>query len=76
MFVDGEFWHGHPTLCQIPKTRTSWWVAKIKGNRSRDRRQNCALREAGWTVVRVCQHELKTAAVLRKLRRGGLLPVG
>jgi DNA mismatch endonuclease (patch repair protein) len=73
VFVDGEFWHGHPTLCQIPRARRSWWTAKIEGNKRRDRRQNRVLRAAGWTVVRVWQHELKTPAVLRKLRQGGLL---
>ncbi len=72
MFVDGEFWHGHPTRCQIPQTRRAWWIAKIESNKRRDRRQNRALRAAGWTVVRVWQHELKTSAVLRKLKRGGL----
>jgi len=72
VFVDGEFWHGHPTRCQIPQARRSWWAAKIESNKRRDRRQNRALRVAGWTVVRVWQHELKTPAVLRKLKRGGL----
>lgn len=73
VFVDGEFWHGHPTRCRIPQTRRSWWAAKIEGNKRRDRLQNRALRAAGWIVVRVWQHELKKPAVLRKLRRGGLL---
>jgi DNA mismatch endonuclease (patch repair protein) len=72
VFVDGEFWHGHPTRCQIPQARRSWWAAKIESNKRRDRRQNRALRVAGWTVVRVWQHELKTPAVLRKLKRGEL----
>jgi len=73
VFVDGEFWHGHPTRCQIPQARRAWWAATIESNKRRDRRQNRALRAAGWTVVRVWQHELKTSAVLRKLKRGGLL---
>lgn len=73
VFVDGEFWHGHPTLARIPATRRAWWAAKIEGNRRRDRMQNRALRAAGWTVIRIWQHELKTSACIRKLRRGGLL---
>jgi DNA mismatch endonuclease, patch repair protein len=73
VFVDGEFWHGHPTRCRIPQTRRAWWAAKIDGNRQRDRLQNRTLRAAGWTVARVWQHELKTSAVLRKLGKAGLL---
>ena len=73
LFVDGEFWHGHPKRCQIPKTRTVWWSTKIKGNVRRDKLQNRVLRTAGWTVVRVWEFELKATAVLRKLKRAGLL---
>ena len=50
-----------------------WWTAKLEANRRRDRMQNRALRAAGWTVVRVWQHELRTPAVVRKLRAGGLV---
>lgn len=73
LFVDGEFWHAHPTRCRIPRTRRAWWTAKLEANRRRDRMQNRALRAAGWTVVRVWQHELRTPAVVRKLRAGGLV---
>ena len=71
VFMDAEFWHGHPTRCRIPETRREWWAAKIEGNRRRDRLQNRSLRADGWTVVRVWQHELKTSVVLRKLKQGG-----
>lgn len=74
VFVDGEFWHGHPTLGNIPKTRRAWWSAKIEGNKRRDRLQNRVLRNSGWTVVRIWQSELKYPAVVRKLRLSGLLP--
>lgn len=73
VFIDGEFWHGHPTRARIPKTRTAWWRKKIEGNKARDRRQNRILRQHGWTVVRIWQFELKTAAALRKLTKAGLM---
>jgi len=40
------------------------------------KQQNRQLRQAGWTVVRIWQHELRSkhrAKALRKLRRGGLI---
>lgn len=73
LFVDGEFWHGHPTKCRIPITRRDWWIAKIEQNKRRDRLQNRLLRQAGWKVVRIWQHEIGTSSCLRKLRRAGLL---
>jgi DNA mismatch endonuclease, patch repair protein len=58
LFVDGEFWHGHPRLCRIPATRHEWWAAKIEGNKKRDRKQTRLLRAHNWTVIRIWQHEL------------------
>jgi len=75
VFVDGEFWHGHPTRARIPATRRAWWRAKIEGNRVRDRLQNRLLRKNGWKVVRIWQHELERKHLrhaLRKLRAAGL----
>jgi DNA mismatch endonuclease (patch repair protein) len=72
VFVDGEFWHGHPSRCRYPKTRKLWWLLKIHGNRRRDLMQNRLLRKTGWTVIRVWEYELKTSAVLRKLKERGL----
>jgi DNA mismatch endonuclease (patch repair protein) len=72
VFVDGCFWHGCPKHATWPKTRAAFWLAKITGNKARDRRVNRALRERGWVVVRIWEHELKKrdeAKLVRKLRR-------
>jgi DNA mismatch endonuclease (patch repair protein) len=50
-------------------------MAKIGGNRARDRMQTRLLRKAGWRVVRIWQHELERKHLkqaLRKLRTAGL----
>ena len=72
VFVDGEFWHGHPTRCRIPTTRREWWTAKIDGNKRRDRLQNRLLRAAGWKVTRIWQFEIGIHRDIRKLRLAGL----
>ncbi len=69
VFVDGEFWHGHPARCKIPKTNRAFWVEKIERNKKRDRLVNRTLREKGWVVVRIWQHELGNSRWLQKLRR-------
>lgn len=58
VFVDGCFWHGCPKHATWPKTRAAFWLAKITGNKARDRRVNRALRGRGWKVVRIWEHEL------------------
>lgn len=57
VFVDGSFWHGHPSKWQ-PGRWSGYWDEKIKRNIARDERQNAALAEAGWRVVRLWDFEV------------------
>jgi DNA mismatch endonuclease (patch repair protein) len=57
VFVDGCFWHGCPSHMSWPKSNRDFWKAKIDKNRERDREQDRLLRTAGWTVIRVWEHE-------------------
>jgi DNA mismatch endonuclease (patch repair protein) len=58
VFVDGCFWHGCPKHGTRPKANAGFWLAKINGNRARDRRVNRLLRAKGWRVLRIWEHEL------------------
>ena len=67
VFVDGDLWHGNPdevrrrgrtSLADLFPTRTEWWVAKIERTAQRDREVTAALREQGWTVLRVWEHDV------------------
>jgi DNA mismatch endonuclease (patch repair protein) len=57
VFVDGCFWHGCPEHYRIPQTNTKYWDDKITGNCLRDAQTNSVLRQAGWRVVRVWEHD-------------------
>jgi len=57
VFVDGCFWHGCPLHGTYPTKNAAWWHAKLAANRTRDRDTDARLREAGWTVLRVWEHE-------------------
>jgi DNA mismatch endonuclease (patch repair protein) len=57
VFVDGCFWHGCPEHFRPAIRNTEYWSTKISRNRARDERVNRALEEAGWTVIRVWEHE-------------------
>ncbi len=52
VFVDGAFWHGHPTK-YWPGRSGEYWDKKIARNIERDGEANDALDELGWTVLRL-----------------------
>lgn len=64
VFVDGCFWHGCAEHYRIPQTNTEYWHDKITGNRGRDVHTNSILRDEGWTVVRIWEHEDASDAAL------------
>lgn len=65
VFVDGCFWHGCPEHGGQPKRNTHYWGPKIARNVERDREQDARLTAAGWTVIRIWEHEDLQAAVRR-----------
>lgn len=70
IFVDGAFWHGHPSKFAIGKL-PKFWEQKILRNRERDRRDDAALRSLGWRVIRVWDIDLRKRLqrVLAKILR-------
>jgi DNA mismatch endonuclease (patch repair protein) len=74
VFVDGCFWHSCPEHGSIPAARREWWAAKLERTVERDRETNETLRDAGWTVLRIWEHEdadeaaLRVAAALNAIR--------
>lgn len=58
VFVDGCYWHGCPQHYRLPKSNKVYWQAKIDRNKRRDRRTTRHLRERGWNVMRIWQHDL------------------
>lgn len=58
VFIDGCFWHGCPEHGRRRHEVNEWyWPEKIARNQRRDADTNARLREAGWTVVRIWEHE-------------------
>ena len=72
IFVNGCFWHGHKG-CKyfvVPKTKTEWWLNKIKETQKRDREKEIELNVLGWKVITILGCELKPKskeATLKKL---------
>lgn len=58
IFVDGCFWHSCPKHQSTPASNRSFWQRKLQRNKARDRLVRRTLKEHGWTVLRIWQHEL------------------
>ncbi|WP_328431510.1 very short patch repair endonuclease [Streptomyces sp. NBC_00453] len=57
VFLDGCFWHGCPKHYCASVTNSDYWARKISKNKERDADTDRQLVDAGWTVVRVWEHE-------------------
>jgi DNA mismatch endonuclease (patch repair protein) len=70
VFVDGDFWHGWRFHTWRHKLSPKWRM-KIAATRERDRRSRSALKQQGWAVVRIWEHQLKKdpAGCVRRVRK-------
>ncbi len=76
VFVDGCYWHGCPRHFAVPKQNSAWWAEKIADNRKRDARRTAELRDRGWVVIRLWEHDIlgdfvavAAARIARTVRR-------
>lgn len=70
VFIDGCFWHGCPRHFAVPHTNAAWWDEKVRENAVRDRRQRRRLRQHGWSVLRVWEHDVdRIERVVGRIRR-------
>ena len=60
--VRGCFWHSCPTHGTSATANAAWWADKLRGNVERDADTERRLREAGWEVVVVWEHDDPEAA--------------
>ena len=70
IFVDGDFWHGY-RFSEWRDKLSEAWEAKIGANIKRDIWNRAALRNVGWQVSRVWEHQVTarpTATAHRILR--------
>ena len=66
VFVDGCFWHGCPKCYRRPSSSTEYWDAKVQRNRVRDRDSVASIRDLGWRVLRIWEHDLRDLPSVRK----------
>lgn len=59
VFVDGCFWHGCPEHFQIPDANKKFWQDKIERNIHRDKQVEIQLKNEGWTIIRIWEHDIR-----------------
>jgi DNA mismatch endonuclease, patch repair protein len=67
VFVDGDYWHGREILeggwekfiNRIQTPNKEYWIQKMQRNIERDQIVTNSLKEAGWTVVRLWESDVK-----------------
>lgn len=77
--VDGCFWHGCPAHYSRPRSSEEFWAEKLAANTERDSRLTRKLESAGWTMVRIWEHEVlsdpgEVVGIIRSAIRGETLP--
>jgi DNA mismatch endonuclease (patch repair protein) len=63
--VRGCWWHGCPIHGSLPRANADWWAAKFAAVRRRDEDTEARLRQAGWRIIVVWEHEDPAVAALR-----------
>lgn len=74
VFVDGSFWHGHPSAYR--PGRSTFWDRKIASNIERDRRVDRELRSLGWRPLHVWDLDVERRPVMVVRRIVRLLSAG
>jgi DNA mismatch endonuclease (patch repair protein) len=72
VFVDGCFWHSCPVHGTQPANNAEFWRVKLSKNKMRDCIVNRKLKQCGWRIIRVWQHELlaaKEAKLAQRIKR-------
>lgn len=59
VFIDSDFWHGHPKRFIMPKSNTEYWKKKIEGNIERDKKVTNELEKNKWQVIRIWDYDVK-----------------
>jgi len=59
VFIQGCFWHKCPKHYRQPHSDKKYWLEKIKRNIARDKQSHKFLRQQGFKVLIIWEHELK-----------------
>lgn len=59
VFIHGCWFHACPKHRKIPKTNTTFWKHKFKRNVQRHREVSALLKQQGWRIIVIWEHEVR-----------------
>lgn len=59
VFLHGCFWHKCPKHYKAPTSNIGYWLPKIERTVKRDKTNLNLLKNEGWRVVRIWEHEIQ-----------------
>jgi DNA mismatch endonuclease (patch repair protein) len=68
IFVHGCFWHQHD-ICvdgRVPRSKTEYWLPKLKRNVDRDAAALIKLGQMGWEALVIWECELGSAEMIKQ----------
>jgi DNA mismatch endonuclease (patch repair protein) len=65
VFLDGCYWHGCQEHYRPSRKNSDFWASKVVANRIRDRETDRLLRDEGWEIIRIWEHEDPAEAAAR-----------
>jgi len=63
VFIHGCFWHKCPLCFRTPKSNEEYWFPKLDKNIKRDAENENVLRNSGWEVSIIWEHEIKKCPI-------------
>ena len=58
VFIDGDFWHGYQFEKLKERLPKEYWIRKIENNVARDKENRKLLKQSGWEVVSIWEHDI------------------
>lgn len=59
VFLNGCFWHRCQICFKEPKSNKKYWIPKIQKNVIRDQRNKKKLKDKGYKVITIWEHQVK-----------------
>jgi DNA mismatch endonuclease (patch repair protein) len=63
VFIHGCFWHKCPLCFRSRKSNEEYWIPKLDINVQRDKVNEMNLRNYGWKVAVIWEHEIKRCPI-------------
>jgi len=73
IFIDGDFWYGYCYSEWKSRLTNKFWTDKIERNMGRDEKYRRILRQHGWKVMRIWEHEIIKNPDVTLTKKGNII---